>query len=854
MKKIIAISASERNSSMENKENKKISDDYIDKLIDEIESTGDVLDELPSGVPESSEPDSKVEEKNEKENNKNLKKESKAFSMREPDISSHDNLTFSEKVKERLGDMKTEITEQYKEIFSEYAEERRFIKDRRRKEFYGGEPPKDKKTRNLYIALYTLKKFFSLIGTALFSVFLIFILTGTIVGTVVAVYLLNFMNTTETVVLEEFKQSFASYIYEMNKETEQYELVYKVTPQSHNVKLPCDLANLPDHVKLAFVSIEDERFYSHEGVDYKRTVGAILNLALNQLGVHRDIYGGSTITQQLIKNVTQDDEQTWDRKMREIFKAMKFEKNYTKDDILEAYLNEIYFSGIDGYHMYGVEAASIGYFGKSATELTIAEAAVLASIPKSPNELNPTIDFEYNKERKETCLYKMFELGVISADEYEEAMNQEIILTTMPEFQRTHKTYKKLTESEEEFENPEVLSWPVETALSEIGDFLKNKYDLEYRSDGLDLFNSGGYKLYLSTDRDVQAHLDETYKDWYYFPESLSTEDQLIQSAIAVMDYKGHILGLEGKLGAKTKDDNRGWNSAYEGGRQPGSTIKPVTTYGYGIESGLITYNTYFYDQYLPQYAVPGFEYWPKNYDGAPSNGHYPVSYFLKNSINTLPAQILYNNGDNLLQEVFDFATQKLHLDLDPEWDVDYAPLAIGATRTGPSVINLANAYMPYGNGGKYYKASIISKAVEVMTGETIIDNENREGEQAVSEETAYIMNKLLRNVVRAGTGTSAQLWNTEVVGKTGTSENWRDISFVGLTPDYLSAVWIGYDKGTNEWAIERADSAGIWRNVFGTYANEHASGDPFPPCDTVYEIRCSNGEIGYFKDPSEAY
>ena len=160
---------------------------------------------------------------------------------------------------------------------------------------------------------------------------------------------------------------------------------------------------------------------------------------------------------------------------------------------------------------------------------------------------------------------------------------------------------------------------------------------------------------------------------------------------------------------------------------------------------------------------------------------------------------------------------------------------------------------MPYGNGGKYYKASIISKAIEVTTGETIIDNENRTGEQAVSEETAYIMNKLLANVVRAGTGTSAQLWNTQVVGKTGTSENWRDISFVGLTPDFLSAVWIGYDTGTNEWAIERSDSARIWRNVFGTYANEHASGNDFPECDTVYAIRCSNGEMGYFKDPSEA-
>ena len=830
---------------MNNKENKKLSDDYIDKLIGEIESTGDVLDDLTTEeTPPQNADESSASPK--KDN-----KTEKAFKMREPVEEPEEKQSFSSRVKERLSDMKTEVVEQYKEIFYDFAEERKFRKERRRKEFFGGEPPKDKKARNLYITLYTLKKFFSLIGTALFSVFLVFILTGTIVGSVVGVYLLNYMDTTETVKLEEFKQSFASYIYEMNKETEEYELVYKVTPQSHNIKLPCDIKNLPAHVKFALVSIEDERFYSHEGVDYKRTVGAILNLALNQIGVHRDIYGGSTITQQLIKTVTQDDEQTWDRKMREIFKAMKFEKNYTKDDILEAYLNEIYFSGIDGYHMYGIEAASIGYFGKSATELSIAEAAVLAAIPKAPNDFNPTVDFEYNKERKEICLYKMFELGVISADEYEEAMNEEILLTTMPEFQKKHKTYKKLTESDEEFENPDIIPWPVETALYEFADYLVEQYELEDRAEGIKMFNAGGYKLYLTTDRDVQAHLDDTYKDWYYFPEDLDTEGEMVQSAIAVMDYKGHILGLEGKLGVK--DSNLGFNAAYQGGRQPGSTIKPVTTYGYGIESGLITYNTYFTDQYLPEYTIPGEQYWPDNYDGAPSRGTYPVSYFLKQSINTLPAQIVYNNGNFLGKEIFDFATQKLHLDLDPEWDIDYAPLCVGATHTGPSVINLANAYMPYGNGGKYYKASIISKAIEVTTGETIIDNENRTGEQAVSEETAYIMNKLLANVVRAGTGTSAQLWNTQVVGKTGTSENWRDISFVGLTPDFLSAVWIGYDTGTNEWAIERSDSARIWRNVFGTYANEHASGNDFPECDTVYAIRCSNGEMGYFKDPSEA-
>ncbi len=831
---------------MDKNENSNVSDP-VDKILDELESP-------PKAAPPA--------EKETQPKEKHAKKQ-KVKPASKPDYT--DNASVAERIKERIVDIGSEIADQYKEIYSESAEDKKRRRKQRMYEFYGGKPPKNKKERHLYILMYFVKKFFQGIATALFTVFLMFVLTGTIVGTVVGVYLMNFMDTTDAIVLDAFKQSFASYIYEMNPETEEYELVFKVTPESHNVKLPCDMETLPDHVKFAFVCIEDERFYAHEGVDFKRTSAAILNLALNQLGVQRAEFGGSTITQQLIKNVTHDDEQTWDRKMREIFRAMKFEKNYTKDDILEAYLNEIYFSGIEGYHMYGVEAASIGYFGKSASELTIAEAASLAAIPKAPNDYNPSLDYEANKERKEICLYKMFELGVISAEEYEEAMNEEILITTMPEFTRTHHNYKKLTESDDDFENPAVLSWPIETALNEIGDYLKEKNGLDSRKEGLEMFNSGGYKIYLSSDREMQEYLDEKYEDWYYFPEDVSTEGQMIQSAIAVMDYKGHILALEGKLGKKTMDDNRGFNAAYEGGRQPGSTIKPVTTYGYAIENGLMTYSSFYYDQYLPYGAVSGFDYWPHNYDGAPSGGYYPVYYFLKQSINTLPAQIVYNDGDNRARQVFDFATKKLHLDLDPEWDVDYAPLCIGATNTGPSVINLANAYMPYGNGGKYYKASIISKCVDVMTGDYIINNEKRDGEQAVSEETAYIMNKLMENVITDGTGTAAALWNTPLVGKTGTSEDWRDISFVGLTPDYISAIWIGYDRGTNSWAIEAANSAGIWKSVFGNYADEHASGDSFPACDTVAHesycaysgmratSRCPVGGMGYFK-PEDGY
>ncbi len=377
-------------------------------------------------------------------------------------------------------------------------------------------------------------------------------------------------------------------------------------------------------------------------------------------------------------------------------------------------------------------------------------------------------------------------------------------------------------------QNSSVIPWSVETAIDEICDYFMDEYGLESRGSGLEKLCSSGYRIYLTTDRDIQDHLDEKYSDWYYFPESLSDKGGMIQSAIAVLDYNGNILGVEGKLGKKETTDNRCYNIAYEGGRAIGSAITPLTAYGYALENELLTPDTEFRDEYLPEYTIPDIEFFPENYDGAPSGGIYPALYFFKQSIRTLPAQIVYNNGNNLSKEVFNFATQKLHLDLDAEWDADYPALSLGQTYTGPGVINLANAYMPYGNGGRYCKASIISRCVD-STGEVIIDNENREYEQAVSKETADTMNMMLREVIRNGTCTPAALENCPVAGKAGISDNWRDLTFVGLTPDYISAMWIGYDEGENSWAIEAVNSAGLWKTVFGEYAEEHYSGADFP-------------------------
>ncbi len=802
------------------------------------------------------------EQKETQESKTNIKKETQTTETRNSTQTENDN-SFSGKIKKRFLHFKNEVREQFEEITKDFKEESRYNRNERRKEFYKGRRPASLRHRILYILLYFIKRIFSLAASSVFAIILVFILTGTIVGTVVTVYILGFMDTTQSIILDDIEESYASYVYQMNKQTQEYELVYKAAIQSHDVRLAVDFENLPDHVKYAFVCIEDERFYSHEGVDYKRTLGAILNLGMNMIGINHDVYGGSTITQQLIKNVTQDDEQTVERKMREIFTAMKFEKKYTKDKILEAYLNEIYFGQIDTYNMYGVEAAAVGYFGKSATELTIAEAAVLAAIPKSPNEFNPTINFETNKGRQSYCLTKMFELGVISPYQYQQALNDDIFLSTMEGFEEKYPNHRKLTENRDDFENPEKNSWCVDLAIKEFGKYLEETLEVE---NGIATFNTGGYKLYITADTDVQAHLDDTFKDWYYFPESTSPlpegKTEKIQAAMAVLDYQGHVLGIAGQIGQK--QGNLDWIYAYDNNRQPGSTIKPITTYGYALENDYITWSTMFYDDPLPA-GVADTGRWPNNYGGSTSGSYLPTYQFLQWSHNTLPAQIVYNCG---MQQVFDFATQNLGLPLDPIHDMTYSSLSVGGCYNSPNVIELANAYIPYGNGGLFYDASVIATAVDLRTGDTIIDNVNRVGEQAVSEETAYVMNKLLQNVVKNGTGTSAQLWNTTVAGKTGTTENWRDITFVGLTPDYASALWVGYPESTDwNWrAIERADSASIWRNVFGGYANATASGAQFPECDSVIYARfcsstgllanpgCPGGQYGYYKSSNCKY
>lgn len=671
-------------------------------------------------------------------------------------------------------------------------------------------------------------------------------------------------NVSEIFIPEPEKES-SSYIYREDSETGEYELIYMVTPYTGNVSREIDISVLPEYVKMAFVSIEDERFYSHNGIDPVTTSVAVIKEVLRTTGFIRteEVTGGSTITQQLVKNITSDNEFSVDRKLREISRAVSLETHYTKDEILGKYLNIIYFGQTeDGYNMYGIEAAAAGYFGKHAKDLTPAESACLAAIIQNPYLRNPLNGNERNRDRQLWCLRKMFEEGYITSSEYEKSCGEEMKFVRPDE-----NCAVNVSEISVDFINPEVTSWDIDTALEEFCEFICEYRNISY-GDGMKEFMNGGYEIYLTTDENVQAELEKNMSDYTYFPEDYAyfTDDngeeqaEQVQAAAVVLDYRGEIKGICGGLGEKTSSFC--WNNATDAHRQPGSTIKPLASYCYGIENNLITWSSMINDSPLPAGTADENE-WPVNYNDRYTNKNYPVCTMLADSYNTGSAKLCSMFG---VENVFKFADETMQLDLSAETDITYAAMSVGATGTGPSLVNLANSYMVFGNGGVWREAHVVRRIKDAMSQRIYLENDTRKAKQVISPETAFIMRKLLREVITDGTGTPAALSRKQLSGKTGTTENYRDILFAGLTEDYVSAVWTGYEHGTNSYALKNSSSSAIWKNVFGNFADSVVSDAAFPENENVINKafcaesgkpagkKCPKGGRGWYKTDSVQY
>lgn len=626
-----------------------------------------------------------------------------------------------------------------------------------------------KRKRNIFLSI--------LLYMFMFFGFVIVAAAGLVAGSFA-----GYVEDTELVDVENLRLNLTSFIYVQDAQTGEY-IQYEQLYDTEN-RIWVSGSEIPDHLKDAFVAIEDERFYSHSGVDLKRFIGAAYQYISND---GNSSYGGSTITQQLIKNLTQDDDYSIRRKVQEIYRAYNLEKELSKDEILEYYLNTIYLS----QNCNGVESAAITYFGKNASDLSLAESAVLAGITKFPTKYDPLVNPENNRERQLVILKKMLDLDFITEDEYNEAKNEEV------------KFMPPKSEEEQHYQ-----SYFTDAAIEQVVEDMMAEYNYTKEYAMMILYN-GGLNIYLSMDTEIQAHMDAVYNDPSSFQRA-SGEVQP-QSSMVIMDpYTGLVKGLVGGRGEK--EGNRTLNRATQTLRQPGSSIKPLTVYAPAIEYGLVTPGTIINDAPVTYYG------WSPRNDDRKFAGRITVSAALRGSRN-VPASKICNY---LTPEAsFNFMQNNLHVDTLVKYresngktftDVGLAPIALGGLTDGVTVLDMCAAYCTFPNGGKYIKPSLYTKVLD-SNGNIFLEHTGEEL-PAMSETTAKDMISMMQGVVTGGTGTAARLPNMKVAGKTGTTSNNHDRWFVGYTPYYVGAVWFGYDQPAPLRGFSPNPAAVAWRKV----------------------------------------
>ena len=553
-----------------------------------------------------------------------------------------------------------------------------------------------------------------------------------------------------------------------------------------NVELPEDYEGIPQNLAKAFIAIEDKRFNDHEGVDWKRTMGAFIN---EFVPIYSSRQGGSTITQQLVKNLTDDRSQKASRKVREIMRARYIESKYSKDTILECYLNTIPM----GHGTYGVEVAANYYFNKSVKDLTIAECACLASITKSPTYYAPDDYPEKNKERRELVLDAMYEQKYITKEEYEEALKEEL----------------KVVANKAVLNQGNINSYFVDALITQVSEDLAEKYGYD-QSHANKLFYNGGYKIYATIDTKMQAAAEEIFLDTKTYALK-SKSGKTMTAGMTVMDYSGHVKAIVGGIGEKTT--NRGFNCATDAIRQPGSSIKPIAAYAPAIERDLVHYSTIVNDTKI------NYKGWsPKNWYSS-YLGNMTIQYALERSVNTIPVYLV----NKLTPQVsYDFLTEKLGITTLNKEDINLSPMGMGGTNGGITTLESAAAFAIFGNGGLYYEPTFYTKVTD-QEGKIIL-KQSTKPVVAISEDTATVMNHLLQMVVYGayGTGTSAASFikNCEVFAKTGTSNNQKDLWFVGGTPYYVASCWCGFLETEVVPLSQSSIARKLWGNVMGKIHN----------------------------------
>ncbi len=575
--------------------------------------------------------------------------------------------------------------------------------------------------------------------------------------------------------------NFTSIVYYTDDAGNTHELdrLYK----SQN-RIWADISEIPQYMQDAFVAIEDERFEKHNGVDFLRTLKATATYIFKG----SSSFGGSTITQQLVKNITDDRDTRPSRKIREMWRAMALERKYSKEQILEFYLNTIFLAN----NCNGVQSAANKYFGKDISELTLAECASIAGITQYPSKYDPLANPENNIEKQRIVLAKMLELKKITQEEYDAAIAEKL------EFKNNAVNT-----------NASVQSYFIDQLINEIiADLQKEKgYSADFAEKTI---YNGGLKIYATIDPAIQNAMEEVYENKANFPSVYGKTTP--QSAMVVVDVQtGAVKGSVGGIGEKSGD--RIFNRASQSYRQPGSTIKPLAVYAPAIEQGKLVPSSIVEDAPID---INGWT--PSNYYSG-YKGKVTARNALKESMNTPAVRVLQDVG---VDYSYDFLTKKLGFTslVDGEMrngkkytDKNLSSLALGGLTDGMNATEMAAAYAAFANNGIYNAPHLYTKVVN-SEGEIILENKP-EPIVAMSETTAYLTNSMLQSVITNGTGTAARLSSSlPAGGKTGTTDDQNDRWFAGFTPYYAGVVWYGYDQPKSLEFLSYHPCMPVWKKV----------------------------------------
>ena len=603
------------------------------------------------------------------------------------------------------------------------------------------------------------------------------------------------------------------------------------------------ISEVPEHTKNAFIAIEDKTFYKHHGLNLKRMIGAVLQ---KLTGHSSEISGTSTITQQLARNAflpESKSQRTLKRKFKEIVYACKIEADLSKDEILDAYLNTIYL----GYGCYGIKSAAYTYFGKDVSELTLAESAALAALPQAPDTYSLLRDTEgentkylekydlyanyLSEERRDQVLDLMAEQGYIDQSEAEEA-KVDIAKLLKPHFEKRSSEYTYFTDY----------------VTQEVANDLAEKYSMT-NDEAEQLLHTGGLRIYSTVDQDVQKAINEEFSDDNNFPYA----EEEPQAAMVVTEVEtGYIRGMVGGRNASgQKLFNRATNP-----RQPGSSIKPLSVYSaalqksfeYAAKGEKFPFSDFGFDysgntmwgdyltagsRVIDDKMIFNDEVWPLNY-GRRFSGFNTFRTALQRSINTCAVKIQLQVGSTYSIEMlkkYGISTLADDLTILPNDDTP-AALSLGAMVYGTTPLDMALAYATFPNGGKRPEGASYTKVTDAE-GDTILEKELKTTD-VLDEGVAFIMTDCLKSVVSRGIAYNASIYGVEVGGKTGTTNDDYDYWFVGFTPKYSAALWMGTDHN-KEMSWTSSSAALLWSRIMEQIPDITEGEYPEQPEDVVY-------------------